>query len=78
VGLEPASKNTGSDDSHCISGTPGGTLAPDSDRYNAFCDLLTASGLTGPQLRLIDDALRKTGLQITEVTEVPYRPGNRP
>ncbi len=58
------------------SGTPGGTLAPNSDRYNAFCDLLTASGFTGAQLMLIDDALRETGLQISDMDEVPRRPRN--
>ncbi|MEO2017618.1 MAG: hypothetical protein ABGZ53_24960, partial [Fuerstiella sp.] len=42
------------------SGNTGGNIGPNSDRYNAFCDLLTAAGLTGTQLMLIDDALRET------------------
>ncbi|MCP4512134.1 MAG: hypothetical protein GY826_37685, partial [Fuerstiella sp.] len=60
------------------SGNTGGNIEPNSDRYNAFRDLLTSSGLTEAQLMLIDDALWETGLQISVVDEGPFRPGNRP
>jgi hypothetical protein len=54
-----------------------GNIEPNSDQIAAFLDLLTSSGFTEAQLMLIDDALRETGLQITEVTDVPCRAGNR-
>ncbi|MEO2017163.1 MAG: hypothetical protein ABGZ53_22640 [Fuerstiella sp.] len=58
------------------SGNTGGNIEPDSDQIAAFFDLLTAAGLTEAQLMLIDDALRETGLQISDMDEVPCRPRN--
>ena len=72
-GLRPTKENAGNEGIGVDGGTPGGTLAPNSDRYNAFCERLKASGFTGKQLMLIDDALRETGLQISEVGDAPGR-----
>jgi hypothetical protein len=60
------------------SGNTGGNIEPDSDRYNAFRDLLTSSGFTEAQLMLIADALRETGLRVSVVDECPSRQTNHP
>ncbi len=41
-----------------------GTVPPDSDCYSYFVRQLTEQGFTGPQLLMMNDALREAGLQI--------------
>ena len=65
-GLQPVNKNAGKHEESVAGGPPGGPLPPDSDQYNAFRQRLKASGFTGEQLILIDDALRQCGLKISE------------
>jgi integrase len=66
-GSNRTSKNIGSDDALGDGGTPGGTLADNSDQHAAFVEQLKAAGFTGTQLVLIGDALRESGLQIVAV-----------
>jgi hypothetical protein len=42
-----------------------------------FFDLLTSSGFTESQSRLIDEALRETGVQISDMDQVACGPRNR-
>ena len=44
------------------SGTPGGTLPPDFDRYDHFRQLLLDADFTPAQLVLISDAMKEAGL----------------
>ena len=66
-GLEPTSKNIGSDARSVDGGNHGGNIEPISDQYAVFCERLNEWGFTGTQLVLIGDALRESGLEIVAV-----------
>lgn len=64
AGIEPTSKNIGSN-GHWVDGGPaGGPLGDETACFAAFCERLKAAGFTAGQLREIDDALRECGLAV--------------
>jgi hypothetical protein len=63
-GLEPTSKNIGSDGHSAGGGNTGGNKEPDSDRYIRFCEQLRAAGFTSEQLRTIAAAFTDNGLRV--------------
>ena len=66
-GLEPTSKNIGSDARSAEGGNHSGNIEPNSDQYAVFREQLKAAGFTAEQLQTIAAAFTDNGLEIVAV-----------